>query len=120
MIEQAFIAVTELIAIWLVQDKRDEFRKWACIFGLLGQPFWMYSSYQANQWGAFVLCFFFTAAWLKSVKQYWLIPKADQGMTSQDYFQLITEALNKSEKASKLDQKDYIKRVLKEALKLDN
>jgi len=117
MIEQVFIAVTELIAIWLLQDKRKEFRKWACVFGLLGQPFWFYSSYQANQWGAFVLCFFFTAAWLKVIKDYWFTP--EKGMTNDDYYQLIIEAVDKLSQDEKMDYKNYINRVLKEALRIN-
>jgi len=116
MIEQVFIALTELIAIWLLQDKRKEYCKWACIFGLLGQPFWFYSSYMANQWGAFTLCFFFSAAWIKGIKDYWI--NQDQGMTNQDYYDLINDALNKLENPNKIDYKNYIIRVLKEALKL--
>jgi hypothetical protein len=115
MIEQLFIAVTELVAICLLQDKRESHRKFAPIFGLLGQPFWFYASYQADQWGAFILCFFFTAAWLKGLKDYWLVSK-EQTLSSEQYFELITDAVEKIEKGSKLDQKDYIKRVLKEAL----
>jgi hypothetical protein len=115
MIEQVFIAVTELIAIWLLQSKKADLRKWASIFGLLGQPFWFYASYEASQWGAFVLCFFFTTAWLVNLKQYWFNPK--NGMTNDDYYQLITEALNKLDDSKGLDYKDYIRRVLKEALK---
>lgn len=110
-----FIAVTELIAIWLLQSKKTELRKWASIFGLLGQPFWFYASYEASQWGAFVLCFFFTIAWLINLKQYWFKPK--NGMTNEDYYELITEALDKLDDSKGLDYKDYIRRVLKEALK---
>jgi hypothetical protein len=116
MIEQVFIATTELIAIWLLQSKDKNYRKWACVFGLLGQPFWFYASYEANQWGAFTLCFFFTLAWLKSLKDYWLTK--DKEMSNEDYYQLITEALDKADNSSKLDYKDYIRRVLKEALKI--
>lgn len=116
MIEQTFIALTELIAIWLIQEKRKEFRKWACVFGLLGQPFWFYAAFNANQWGAFVLCFFFTLAWIKSLKDYWFT--ANQGMTQEDYYQLITEALDKLPESTGYDHKDYINRVLREALKI--
>ena len=116
MIEQVFIAVTELIAICLLQDKRKEFRKWACIFGLLGQPFWFYASFMANQWGAFTLCFFFSAAWIKGIWDYWL--KHEQGMTNQDYYELILDAIQKLENSSSMDHKDYINRVLKEAFKI--
>jgi hypothetical protein len=117
MMVQLFIAVTELIAIWLLQDKRESHRKFAPIFGLLGQPFWFYASYTADQWGAFILCFFFTAAWIKGLKDYWFT-KREQSLTGEQYFELITDAVEKVEKGSKLDQKDYIKRVLKEALNI--
>lgn len=117
MMVQLFIAVTELIAIWLLQDKRESHRKFAPIFGLLSQPFWFYASYIADQWGAFILCFFFTAAWIKGLKDYWFT-KREQALTGEQYFELITDAVEKVEKGSKLDQKDYIKRVLKEALSI--
>jgi len=117
MIEQTFIAITELIAIWLIQEKRQEYKKWASIFGLLGQPFWFYASYNDQQWGAFVLCFFFTAAWIKSLKQCWFTKQ--QGLTKQDYYELLVDALDKIkvDKEQKMDYKDYIKRVFQEALK---
>jgi len=37
--DQIAIAVTDATAIWLSQDERPEWRKWACIFGLCLQPF---------------------------------------------------------------------------------
>ena len=57
--EQIAIALTGVVAIWLSQDHRIQFRKWASIFGLIGQPFWFYSAYSAEQWGIFSLCFFY-------------------------------------------------------------
>lgn len=117
MIEQVFIAVTELIAIWLVQDRREEYRKFAPIFGLLGQPFWFFSSFQAQQWGAFILCFFFTAAWIKSLGYYWLSDKQAK-LNADQYYDLISSALDHLDQKTKLDYKDYIRRVLKEALSI--
>lgn len=66
------IAITGAMAIWLSQDRRDEWKKYACIFGLVGQPFWFYSSWATEQWGVFVLCFFYTLAWLKGFKLHWM------------------------------------------------
>ena len=57
MIEQAVIACTELTAMWLLQTKNLSKRKYSSVFGLLGQPFWFYSSYVSHQWGTFLLCF---------------------------------------------------------------
>jgi hypothetical protein len=117
MIDQIFIAVTELIAIWLIQDKRIEYRKYACLFGLLGQPFWFYSSFMADQWGSFVLCFFFAAAWLKALKEYWIYPETNIKPSKDEYYELLIDALNKLENGqNRLDYKDYIKRIMKEAL----
>lgn len=36
--EQIAIALTGVVAIWLSQDKRERWRKYACLFGLVGQP----------------------------------------------------------------------------------
>lgn len=115
MIVQIFIAVTELIAIWFMQDKRTEFRKFAPVFGMLGQPFWFYSSYMAEQWGAFVMCFFFTFAWIKGFKEHWFDERKNE-MTSEQYYELICDAVDRIGGDSKLDYKDYVRRVLKEAL----
>ena len=71
--EQIAITLTGVVAIWLSQDHRIQFRKWASIFGLIGQPFWFYSAYSAEQWGIFSLCFFYTYAWFKGFRTHWLI-----------------------------------------------
>lgn len=72
--EQMLIAVTGVTAIWLSQDKRDKYRKYACLFGISAQPFWFYSAYQAEQWGIFILCFFYSYAWMKGVNINWIQP----------------------------------------------
>lgn len=72
--EQIAIALTGVVAIWLSQDRRENWRKFACLFGMAGQPFWFYTSWSAQQWGIFVLRFFYTwAAWFKGVRQFWLV-----------------------------------------------
>jgi hypothetical protein len=76
-VEQIAIAFTGVIAIWLSQDTRQERRKFACIFGLIGQPFWFYAAYTAEQWGIFALCFLYTWSWLRGVKNNWLAKPND-------------------------------------------
>ena len=71
MLEQIIIAITGVFAIWLSQDADQNRRKYAPIIGLIGQPFWFYSSYASEQWGIFVLSFFFTAAWYRGYRTYW-------------------------------------------------
>lgn len=74
MLEQIGIAICGLSAVFLSQDPRPRWARWACIFGLAGQPFWFYATYKAGQWGIFVLCFLYTASWARGVWTYW---KAD-------------------------------------------
>ena len=72
MIAQFFIAVTGVIAIWLTQSEDIDKRKYACLFGMAGQPFWFWSAYSANQWGIFLLSVFYALAWYKGIKLHWL------------------------------------------------
>lgn len=71
MLSQSIIVITGVLAVWLSQDTRESRRRFACLFGMAGQPFWFYSTYQAEQWGIFALSFLYTAAWIKGIKVYW-------------------------------------------------
>lgn len=75
MIEQIGIAMTGVIAIWLTQQKRAEWKRYACIFGMTGQPFWFYAAYTAEQWGIFAMCFLYAYSWSLGVWNNWI--KAD-------------------------------------------
>lgn len=70
--EQFAIALTGVAAIWLSQDKRESWRRYSCVLGLIGQPFWFYSSWKAQQWGIFLLSIFYTWAWIRGLRMYWL------------------------------------------------
>lgn len=69
--DQVFIGLTGVIALWLVNDKRDEYRRWGPVFGMLGQPFWFYATWKAQQWGIFVLCGLYTLSWAKGLWTHW-------------------------------------------------
>lgn len=74
MIEQIIIAFTGVIAIFLTQqEERKDWKKYACIFGLIGQPFWLYTTYNSEQWGMFILSLFYTYAWWLGIKNNWLM-----------------------------------------------
>jgi hypothetical protein len=70
--DQLGIALFGVTAIWLSQDAREGVRRFACIFGLVGQPFWFYATYVGEQWGMFALCFLYSWAWGKGFRQHWL------------------------------------------------
>lgn len=61
-IAQAVIAVFGVAAIWLSQSSSPESQKWACVFGLIAQPFWFYAALKSRQWGVFILTIACTAA----------------------------------------------------------
>jgi hypothetical protein len=72
VIDQLAIACTGVTAVWLSQDKRDHWRKWSPVFGLMSQPFWFYAAWTAEQWGIFALCFLYMLSWMRGFKAYWL------------------------------------------------
>lgn len=69
---QIAIAVFGVTAVWLSQDPRIERQKYACIFGLAGQPAWFYAAWAAEQWGIFALCFLYSFSWLRGFRQHWM------------------------------------------------
>ena len=72
MIEQAIIALCGMASVWLSQDRRHAWRKWACIVGLTAQPFWLYATWKAGQWGIFALTFVYALGWMRGIKTYWI------------------------------------------------
>lgn len=69
---QLFIGIFGLTAIILVNARSAEFQKWGPIFGLLSQPFWFYSTFQAEQWGIFGLSFIYTFLWMRGFYNRWI------------------------------------------------
>jgi len=51
-LDQIGIALSEVIAVWLTQNRRESWRRWACIFATLGQPFWSYAAWSAERGAA--------------------------------------------------------------------
>lgn len=74
MIEQFGIMVCGLTAVFLSQDSRPNWRRWACIFGLCGQPFWFYATWKAQQWGIFGLSFLYAYSWARGIWTFWILP----------------------------------------------
>lgn len=84
MIAQILIAVCGMASVWLSQDQRQTRRRWACIFGLVAQPAWMWSTWEAGQWGIFALSFVYTAGWLRGIWGYWIEPRIDAAIAALD------------------------------------
>jgi hypothetical protein len=71
---QIAIAVIGVMAAWINQDPTERTRRWACVIGLTGQPFWAYSAWQASQWGVLAVTAGYTVAFLRGIHLYWLTP----------------------------------------------
>ena len=69
---QATICITGVVAIWLTQQHREAWKKYACFPGLIGQPFWIYAAYQADQWGILILAIGYAYVWWLGFKNNWL------------------------------------------------
>lgn len=72
MIEQTIIAMCGIASIWLANDPTESRRRWAPIIGLVAQPFWMYATFSAEQWGIFALSFVYAAGWARGVRHHWM------------------------------------------------
>lgn len=72
--DQIGIMLTGATAIFLSQSKSERLRKWACVFGCLGQPFWFWTTYTNEQWGIFCMAFLYTFSWLRGVWNFWVAP----------------------------------------------
>lgn len=54
MISQFFIFACSVLSIYFVTSKKPLLGFW---IGLAGQPFWLWSSFWAGQWGVFYFLF---------------------------------------------------------------
>jgi hypothetical protein len=75
---QIGIALTGAVAVFLTQSRRFERRRWACIVGLIGQPFWFFAAIEAGQWGVFAVSVLYLLGWLRGLWTYWLSPERER------------------------------------------
>lgn len=74
LLVQLGIAITGVLAAWVNQDPRDQVRRWGCLFGLAGQPFWVWAAVDAHQWGVLAVTLCYTVAFLRGVWHFWWSP----------------------------------------------
>ena len=71
-VDQIAIAVLGTASVWLANDARESWRKWACIVGLANEPFWFYAAWVADQWGVMFLCAVYSVAWFRGFRSQWM------------------------------------------------
>lgn len=72
MITQIIIAFTGIVAICLTQTPGKDLQRWACIFGLAGQPFWFIAALDAEQVGVLFVSVFYSIAWCYGFWEHWV------------------------------------------------
>lgn len=64
IISQVMIAVTGIISVYAVASLKPKMRMYAGISGLIGEPFWLMTAYNNDQWGVGLLALVYTYGWL--------------------------------------------------------
>ena len=80
MITQIFIMIFGASAIWFVSRKED-WKRWGYILGMLGQPFLIYESYTNEQWGILLMTLVYAYSWMQGIWNYWILPGKARGIT---------------------------------------
>lgn len=72
--DQLGIALFGVTAVTLTQIGNKKLARWACIIGMISQPFWLYATHSAEQWGMFFVCILYTIAWGIGIFKQWVNP----------------------------------------------
>ncbi len=76
IISQILLFISGAGSIWFI-SRKEEWKRWGYIIGLIGQPFWFYTAYTHNQWSIVILTVFYTYSWMQGIYFYWIKPKRD-------------------------------------------
>lgn len=74
-LSQFLIALLGFTAISFATSKNDKLRRQACLYGLAGQPFWIYSTLHTQSIGMFLITLGYTVVWGRAV---WITYLADK------------------------------------------
>lgn len=69
--DQLVILFSGALAIVLTQLPSPRAQRWAPLIGIVGQPFWLWASWHAQQWGMFTMSLVYTGAWGYGIKRHW-------------------------------------------------
>jgi hypothetical protein len=61
-------------SILLTQLSNKECQRYACIVGIIGQPFCLYAMFVAGELGMLVVALLVTFGWFIGIKNYWIKP----------------------------------------------
>ena len=58
-----FIIILSGLAAIILLCRGGHLRRWGCLCGLVGQPFWIWANLEAGQWGILILSICYTVVW---------------------------------------------------------
>ena len=68
---QVWLPLTGLPAMYLTSKKS----RWAPVFGLCGQPAWIYCAVYTRQWGMLTLNLVYGCMWVLTAYRWWAKPR---------------------------------------------
>lgn len=78
---QAVILASGAASVWMTQSRRRRWRRWASAVGIVGQPWWLTSTWSTGHWGMFGVSVAITCAWLVGLRR--LLARAGTGRTGK-------------------------------------
>ena len=72
ILSQSVILLCGLSTVFLSTAEQFHHRKWASLFGMTAQPFWLYDSYTNQQWGILLLSILFAGRWTQVFIRDWI------------------------------------------------
>lgn len=68
---QLALAFFGLTALWMATGNHPKARRWACVVGLAGQPFWIIFAVSVNAWGLLALSLAYSAVYARGAWVQW-------------------------------------------------
>lgn len=68
---QIWMVLFSCAAIWLL-GRRESWRRWGFIVGIIGQIAWFYTSICNRQWGLFLITVWWTYSYAQGIWFYWV------------------------------------------------
>lgn len=68
-ISQVWIVIFGCLSIWFV-GRLEKWSRWGYVFGLIGQPAFLYTSIAHEQWGVVAVCLWYTYSWAQGINNH--------------------------------------------------
>lgn len=70
-IPQAFILLLGVSAVYLVGCKSPRVKRWGYVCGICGQPFWVWTTLEHEQYAITAMCALYAYSWANGLRNHW-------------------------------------------------